>query len=104
MREMKTKERRRKFSKEFKLEAVKLVREQGMTYQKVAEDLGLKHATVVARWARQLEENGEYAFPGKGKRDARDEVLHQLEEENRKLRMERDILKKAMAYFAKNPE
>jgi transposase len=100
---MKPKERRRKFTKEFKIEAVKLVREQGMTYRKVGEDLGVS-GTVVARWARQLEESGEYAFPGKGKRDARDEALRQLEEENRQLRMERDILKKAMAYFAKNPE
>ena len=104
MREMKAKERRKKFTKEFKIEAVKLVREQGMSYRKVAEDLGLSHATVIARWARQLEENGDYAFPGKGKRDVRDEAVRQLEKEVRQLRMERDILKKAMAYFAKNPD
>ena len=100
---MKAKENRRRFTKEFKIEAVKLVKEQGMPYRKVGEDLGVS-GTVIARWARQLADNGEYAFPGKGKRDVRDEMLHQLEEENRKLRLERDILKKAMAYFAKNPE
>jgi transposase len=94
---------RKKYSKEFKLEAVKLVKEQGMTYRKVAEDLGVA-AVMLTRWARELSESGEYAFPGKGKLDARDEALRQLQEELRKTRMERDILKKAMAYFAKNPE
>jgi transposase len=100
---MKPKERRRRFTKEFKIEAVKLVKEQGMPYRKVGEDLGVS-GTVIARWARQLEENGDYAFPGKGKRDSRDEALRQLEQENHRLRMERDILKKAMAFFAKEPE
>lgn len=94
---------RKKYSKEFKIEAVKLVKEQGMPYRKVAEDLGVGVA-MITRWARELAASGEYAFPGKGKQDARDEVVSQLEKEVRQLRMERDILKKAMAYFAKNPE
>lgn len=90
--------KRKKYSKDFKIEAVKLIKEQGLSYRKVSEDLGV-NATQLVRWVKQLEANGDYAFPGKGKRDARDEALHQLQEENRKLKMERDILKKAMAYF-----
>lgn len=94
---------RKKYTKEFKLEAVKLVKEQGIPYRKVAEDLGVS-AVNLTRWARQLMEKGEYAFPGKGKLDARDEALRQVQEELRRTRMERDILKKAMAYFARVPE
>ena len=97
------KKTRKKYSKEFKVEAVRLVKEQGMTYEKVAEDLGVA-PVMLTRWARQLYEKGEYAFPGKGKLDPRDEALRQIQEELRKTRMERDILKKAMAYFAKLPE
>ena len=97
------KQKRRKYSKEFKLEAVKLVKEQGLTYQKVSEDLGVS-SVLLTRWARQFYESGEYAFPGKGKLDSRDQAMKELQEENRRLRMERDILKKATAYFAKLPE
>jgi transposase len=97
------KQGRKKYTKEFKIEAVKLVKEQGVPYRKAAEDLGVSVVNLT-RWAKQLAESGEYAFPGKGKRDARDEVVRQLQEENRRLRMERDILKKATAFFAKLPD
>ena len=94
---------RRRYTKEFKLEAVKLVKEEGIPYRKVAEDLGVSVVNLT-RWARELSERGEYAFPGKGKVDPRDEAVRQLREEVRRLKMERDILKKATAFFAKLPE
>lgn len=95
--------KRKKYSKEFKIEAVKLVKEQGVPFRKAAEDLGVS-PVCLTRWARELRESGEYAFPGEGKLDPRDAALREAQEEIRRLKMERDILKKAMAYFAKNDE
>ena len=90
---------RRKYSCEFKLEAVRMVTEQGLSLREVATDLGIDR-TMLRRWKQQLEAEGEQAFPGNGKTAESDE-LRKLREENRKLRMERDILKKAAAFFAK---
>lgn len=87
----------KRFTKEFKLEAVRLLKEPGMTHRKVAADLGVS-AAVITKWVKQL------GSEGKRKKDPRDEAVKKLEAENRLLRMERDILKKAMAYFAKEPE
>ena len=95
--------KRKKYSKEFKIEAVKLVKEQGLSYRKAAEDLGI-NPVMLTRWVRELRESGDYAFGGEGKLDPRDEALKQAQEEIRRLKMERDILKKAMAYFAKDDE
>lgn len=95
--------KRKKYSKEFKIEAVKLVKHQGVPFRKAAADLGVS-VVCLTRWAREFRESGELAFPGEGKLDPRDEALRQALEENRRLKMERDILKKAMAYFAKNDE
>ncbi len=90
---------RRKFSREFKLEAVKQVVEQGRSVADVAEGLGV-HPSLLQRWKTQLMAEGALAFPGRGKQI-------EVEEENRRLRrelsiarQERDILKKAAAYFA----
>jgi transposase len=94
---------RKRYSKEFKVEAVRLIKQQGMTYRQVSEDLGI-NVTLLTRWVKALKEKGEHAFLGHGKLPPRDEALRQLQEENRRLRMERDILKKAAAYFARNQE
>ena len=90
---------RRKHSREFKLEAVKQVVEHGRTVSEVADGLGINR-NLLTRWKRQFEEGGDVAFPGHGR-------LTEVEEENRRLRkelaiarQERDILKKAAAYFA----
>ena len=91
---------RRKFSREFKVEAVKLVTLQGYSFSQAAESLGIGE-NMLRRWEKQIEEAGEKAFPGKGKTLVVDEELHRLREENKRLRMERDILKKAAAFFAK---
>lgn len=93
-----TKERR-KHSKQFKVDAVKLVTEQGYKISEAARNLGI-HENQLGRWKRQIEMEKEHAFPGKGHMTPEKEELHRLREENKRLRMEREILKKAAAFFA----
>lgn len=93
----------RRFTKEFKVEAVKLVLEKGMTQVQVAKDLGV-HASQLNKWIVQYQEDAMNAFPGKGRLKLEDQRVRELELELHRTRMERDILKKAMAYFAKLPE
>ena len=90
---------RRKFTKEFKIEAVRLLGRPGMSVPKAAADLGVPENTLY-RWRRELTDHADAAFPGNGKLRPADEALARLERENAELRMERDILKKAAAYFA----
>ena len=92
---------RRKYSDEYKLEAVALTEEPGMTKAQVARDLGIS-ANMLARWARELRESGKRAFPGKGK--ARDEELASLRRELARVRKERDFLRDAATFFAKQPK
>lgn len=91
---------RRKFSREFKLEAVKLVTQRGVSVPQAAKDLDV-HENVLRKWVRELREEPQEAFPGNGKQKAQDAELARLRKEVAKLKMERDILKKAAAYFAK---
>jgi transposase-like protein len=91
---------RRKFTREFKLEAVRLIRERGVSYAQVAEDLGV-HATQLRNWVKQLAEDPQQAFPGHGLMKPEQQEIARLKREVAKLRAERDILKKAAAYFAK---
>ncbi len=91
---------RRTFSQEFKQEAVALVVEQGYSYAAAGRSLGVNGA-LIGRWKRQLEDDASEAFPGKGKRTAEQQRIHELETENRRLRMEKEILKKATAFFVK---
>ena len=92
--------KRRTYSREFKIQAVKMVAEQGLSVSEVAEDLGV-HVNVLRKWKSLFTEDAEQAFPGNGKLSAEQEELRRLRQENRQLRMERDILKKATAFFAK---
>ena len=92
---------RRKFSREFKREAVHLVTERGVSIAQAARDLDL-HQTVLGRWVRDYEQKALDAFPGHGQLSAQDEEIRRLRRENAKLKAERDILKKAAAYFAKD--
>ena len=87
------------YTKEFKVGAAKLVLEQGMTVAKAAQDLGVSH-TSVSKWVANYKKHGSGAFPGKGNLPPADEELRRLQRENRRLTMERDILKKAIAFFA----
>lgn len=87
------------YSKEFKLEAVKLVLEKGLSRSRAAQDLGVS-VSALALWVRQFSENGTHSFPGSGKLLPRDEEIRRLEQELRRAEMERDILKKALVYFS----
>jgi transposase len=91
---------RRQFSREFKLEAVRLVKERGVRLAQAARDLNL-HETVLRSWIRELAADPRQAFPGKGVMKPEQAELDRLRKEVAKLKMERDILKKAAAYFAK---
>ncbi len=91
---------RRKFTREFKLEAVKLVRERGVTVAQAARDLGV-HGNVLRRWVRECAADAPQAFPGQGHMKPDQLELERLRREVTKLKAERDILKKAAAYFAK---
>lgn len=90
---------RRKFSKEYKIEAVGLAEQRG--FQGAAESLGIDKSSLY-QWRKQLETEGAEAFRGNGNRTALEEENRQLRLENRRLREEAEILKKASAYFAKN--
>ena len=91
---------RRKFTREFKLEAVKLVRERGVTVAQAARDLGV-HGTVLRRWVQEYAADSQQAFPGQGQMKPDQVEIERLRREVTKLKAERDILKKAAAYFAK---
>ena len=87
--------KRRMFSREFKIEAVRLVTQQGYSVSQAAESLGIG-ANLLRKWREKFDEQGQEAFPGKGKLTATDEEMRKLRKECRRLRMERDILKKAL--------
>ena len=90
---------RRKYRREFKIQAVQMISQQGLSVKEVARDLGV-NPNVIGRWKRELIGQGEQAFPGNGNRSPEQEELRRLREENRQLKMEGDILKKATAFFA----
>jgi transposase len=92
-------ETRQQYTAEFKREAVRLVTEQGYAVAEAARNLGL-NAHMLRCWKRALEEQDSAAFPGHGRLSPAQEELHRLREENKRLRMERDILKKALGFFA----
>jgi transposase len=92
---------RRSFTKEFKLEAVRLITEGGRSISQVARDLGIRD-TILGRWKKDCEQDREAAFPGKGYVKPDEAELRHLRRENERLRMERDILKKAAAIFSKD--
>ena len=92
--------RRRRFDKQFKLDALKMVNESDRSLSSIARDLGL-HPNVLYRWRDEFEADAGEAFPGKGKLKPEDEELRKLRREVETLREERDILKKALAVFSR---
>ncbi len=92
---------RRKFSREFKLEAVKLVRERGVAVAQAARDLDL-HENVLRKWMREQAVDPQQAFPGHGQIKPEQLEIEKLRREVARLKAERDILKKAAAYFARD--
>ena len=89
---------RRKFSREFKLEAVKLVRDRGVTMAQAARDLNL-HINVLRKWVSDHGADPHGAFPAHGQMRPKQLEIERLRRENAKLKAERDILKKAAAYL-----
>src|SRR5512135_841984 len=92
--------KRRQFSKEFKIEAVRLVKERGVSIVQAATDLDINE-NVLRRWIRELAVDKQHAFPGHGQMKPEQAEIARLQKEVARLKMERDILKKAAAYFAK---
>ena len=97
---METKQGRRIYSREFKQEAVRLVRASDQSLAAVARDLGID-GNSLRKWQRAEMQHGVQAFPGQGR--SHDEELAKLQRENALLRQERDILKKAVGFFASPP-
>jgi transposase len=91
---------RRKYTKEFKMEAVRLAEEGDVSVEEVARELGI-HPNTLYKWRRQYLADGEEAFPGHGKLKASDDEVRQLRRELARVREERDILKKALAFFSR---
>ena len=91
---------RRKFSREFKVEAVRLVRERGVSVAQAGRDLEV-HENVLRKWVKEISSDPEQAFPGHGKLKPEQLEIDRLRREVTKLKAERDILKKAAAYFAR---
>jgi transposase len=94
---------RRSFTREFKLEAVKLVRERGMSAAQAARDLGVGQ-NVMSRWVREASADKAQAFPGRGQMKPDDAEVARLKRELARTKTERDILKKAIGFFAKEPQ
>ncbi len=92
--------KRRSYTKEFKIEAVRLLERSGKSQEAVAEELGIG-STSLSRWKKKYGKDGEDAFPGRGNLTPEKERIRRLERENEILRQERDILKKAMAIFSR---
>jgi transposase len=94
--------KRRVFTREFKLEAVKLVKDRGITVTQAAQDLGLS-PSVLGRWVREASTDAKQAFPGRGQMKPDDAEVARLKRELAKTKAERDILKKAIGFFTKEP-
>jgi transposase len=90
---------RRQYTREFKMEAVRLLETSGKSARQLERELGIGSGNL-SRWKREFAADGEGAFPGHGRLTPEQERLRQLERENEILRQERDILKKAIAIFS----
>ena len=91
---------RRSFTREFKLEAVKLIKDRGVSVAQASRDLEV-HGNMLRKWIRDFESDPQQAFPGQGQMKPEQAEIARLKREVIKLKAERDILKKAAAYFAK---
>jgi transposase len=96
-------EKRKTYDKEFKLSAVKMIVEGGMNVSRISKDLGVNENSLY-KWKRDYLEDQQNAFPGKGKMKPEDEDLKNLRKELAIVKMERDILKKAISFFVKEKE
>jgi transposase len=95
--------KRNQYTKEYKVEAVGLIVEEGRPISELARELGTSQS-LLHRWKKKYEEGKVEPFPGKGRLSLEDDELRQLRRENKRLLMERDILKKAVAIFSEGPQ
>jgi transposase len=93
---------RKTYTREFKLQAVRMVTDQGLSVAEAARRLGIRE-NLIRNWKRAAKEQGSDASPGNGNLPPADDELRRLRAENARLRAERDLLKKAAAYFANPP-
>ncbi len=94
-------EPRKRYTKEFKLDAISLVVDQGFTIAEAARSLEIR-ANMLGRWVRESQENTNgQAFRGNGKLTLEQEEIRRLKLENKQLKLERQILKEAAVFFAK---
>ncbi len=94
---------RKKYDRQFKEEAVRLVTEGKRPVTEVARGLGI-HENLLRTWKRKYQEDPTCSFTGKGHLRPQDEEFKSLQKENANLREEREILKKALAIFSKHPK
>ncbi|HJZ58133.1 MAG TPA: transposase [Gemmataceae bacterium] len=93
---------RKSYTREFKLQALKMVTEQGLSVAEAARRLGIRE-NLIRNWKRAAKEHGEGAFPGNGNLPPAEDELRRLRAEVARLKAERDLLKTAAAYFANPP-
>jgi transposase len=92
--------KRKQYSKEFKLDAISLVLDQGYTRTQAASSLGI-NANMLRRWIQEQQSDDGHAFRGNGKLTPDQEEIRTLKAQVKRLEMEKDILKKATVFFAK---
>lgn len=91
----------KKYDKEFKLQTIQMIQEEGKAVAQVARELGISENTLY-RWMSEYKESGKQAFPGRGQLKPEDKALRDMQKRVRDLEEENEILKKAMHYFAKD--
>jgi transposase len=91
---------RKKYSKEFKLDAINLVLEQNYTKSAASKSLGI-NSNILGRWIKEHEQDDVHTFRGNDKLTPEQEEIRRLKSQVKMLEMEKDILKKATVFFAK---
>jgi transposase len=92
---------RRRYTREFKLEAVRMSQEPGVTQTELSKELGIRSG-LLYRWRRELQSDSEQAFPGNGSLKERDREMEQLCKQVTRLKAENAFLKKVSEYFVKD--
>lgn len=91
----------KRYDKEYKIEAIRQIKELGRSAPELARELGI-HVNTLYKWLKDFDYAGSHAFPGSGHLKPEDEELRRLKKEIADLKEENQILKKAAAFFAKN--
>jgi len=94
-------QRRRKFDSQFKHDALRMIQESNRRISDIAKDLGIR-PELLYRWKNEQATDPEHAFPGKGNMKPEHDQVRRLEQELAQTKQERDILKKALAFFSRN--